>query len=712
MTSPPGGGALLRQFARGCGVGLGAGVLSATVLALLVLLIAPAAKAAADLTQLPEQRLNDVRSGSLLLGDGAHSSYRLAPRLKTDVDLRVSGMLVRAKLVQRFRNPSKQWVEGVYAFPLPENAAVDHLSMHIGERTIEGQVQERSQARRNYIAARSAGKKTALLEQQRPNIFTASVANIGPGEEVSVEIEYQQTLRYDQGEFHLRFPMVVSPRYIPGVVPPTAAHVVHFGNTGWARDTDIVPDASRITPPVVPPGHGRLNLLSLRVELDAGFALAKLRSSYHQVHIQRGEAGKAAVTLADGDVVANRDFELVWSPDPDHAPRAALFTERKGNDRYALVMVMPPTAAQSSAQRLPRDVSFVIDTSGSMGGPSIRQARDALNLALDRLHRQDRFNVIQFNSVTEALFQHAQPADAEHIDSAHRYVDRLYATGGTEMAGALKAALDGSEQSGRLRQVIFLTDGSVGNEAQLFDLIRRRLGGSRLFTVGIGSAPNSYFMHKAAQYGRGTFTYIGDRREVRDKMQGLFSKLESPVMSSLEVHGADGSSVAVWPRRLPDLYLREPVVFTAKLPYDMTGLTLSGRQGEQAWRIQLPLDDGRIGAGIGVLWARDKIAALMDSLHDGADAGAVRKAVTAVALAHHLVSRYTSLVAIDVTLSRGLGQTLNQRAVPVNLAHGWRYGKVFGGLPQTATPAQLKFVIGTLLLVIAAWLYRRRRRRV
>jgi Ca-activated chloride channel family protein len=706
-------GSVGRTLAAGAAAGIGAGLVSALVLALLVLVFPAGARASGtDDARMPEARLSDVDSGSLLLRTGDGAVYRRAPTLNTDVDIRVSGMVARAKVVQHFRNPGHRWLEGVYVFPLPENAAVDHLRMRIGERVIEGQIKERQQARKIYQQAKRAGRKASLLEQQRPNIFTSAVANIGPGEEVTIEIEYQQILRYDHGRFDLRFPMVVGPRYIPGSPVQRDETVSGFSGGGWARDTDVVADASRITPPVLPPSRGKANPVRLRVQLDAGFPLATVESPYHPVRLDRHGNGKVTVTLAGGAVPADRDFELTWRPERGHEPRAALFTETVGKDRYALVMVVPPADEDNAANRLPRDVIYVIDTSGSMGGASIRQARRALGLALDRLDPRDRFNVIQFNSTTQQLFDRVQPADRGHVQLAHQYVSRLRATGGTEMAPALTAALAGKEDGQRLRQVVFLTDGSVGNEAQLFNLIRTHLGDSRLFTVGIGSAPNSYFMRKAAQYGRGTYTYIGSVAEVGAKMRELFAKLEHPVMSHLSVQWPEGMQAQMWPRRLHDLYLGEPVVFAARLQGKGDGPTvLSGLRDNTHWRVQLPLGNGRAGAGIGVLWARSKIGALMDSLHDGADAASVRRQVVAVALHHHLVSKYTSLVAVDVTPSRPQGERLSRGNVPTNLPHGWQYGKVFGRLPQTATPAELNLLLGALLSLAAVGLHLRLRRR-
>ncbi len=505
--------------------------------------------------------LSDATQGTLALRR-KEGGFLAPPPVKTHVSMRVTGMVARVKVEQQFTNPTSEWQEGVYVFPLPEKAAVDHLNMRIGERVIEGQIKEREEARRVYEQAKTEGKKAALVEQERPNLFTNSVAHIGPIETVRVEIEYQQTLHYDQGVFRLRFPMTMTPRYVPGVA--IAKPINSFGANGWAQDTDAVPDAARITPPVPHPATGYQHPLTLSIDLDPGFPLETLTSTYHPIAVTDASYGRKAIKLNEGTVPANKDFELVWAPQLTAAPQAALFHEIKGSKQYALLMVMPPSPAQAVAS-LPREAIFIIDTSGSMQGQSMNQAKEALQLALNRLKPGDRFNVIQFNSVTDKLFPDAVPAEAQNLARAREYVSRLYATGGTEMLPALRAALNGKANPGLVRQVLFLTDGAVGNEQQLFEFIKTNLGDSRLFTVGIGSAPNSHFMSKAAEFGRGTFTYIGNISEVKEKMTALFAKVESPVLANLAIRWPAGQQVEMWPKRVPDLYAGEPLIVSARL---------------------------------------------------------------------------------------------------------------------------------------------------
>lgn len=684
---------VLRLFALGL-------VLALAQIAVVMLLSSTAhAASGTDLSAYPMKR-GEAGQGTLLMRANDGSSFAL-PTLTTDVSIRVSGPLARARVVQTFRNPGQDWLEGTYVFPLPENAAVDRLRMRIGERVVEGEIREKAQARAVFEQARAEGKRAALVEQERPNLFTTAVANIPPESDIQVEIEYQQTLHYqlqdDTGRYSLRFPMVAGPRYIPGTPVGTPA------GSGTASPTDQVADADRISPPVLHPDQGPINPVKLRVELDAGVPVATVDSPYHSVNIDAPHAHRRIITLAEGTTPANRDFELSWTLAAGQAPQVALFTEPGRDMDYALLILMPPRL-KADEHPLPREVVFILDTSGSMEGTSIVQAREALALALRRLGPTDRFNVIEFNSQTNAFFPDAQPASRSNIEAATRWVRSLQARGGTEMAPALTQALNGTEDPTRVRQVIFLTDGAVGNEEALFRLIEKRLGDARLFTIGIGAAPNSYFMNKVASAGRGSFTYIGKPEEVQERMTALFAKLESPVLKGITLNWPDGSAAEVWPRRMPDLYAGEPLVVAAALRKTGGRLRVSGVGHDEEWTTDVPLTDAAPATGAGVLWARQKIDSLLDELRAGAQETEIRPAVVDLALAHHLVSRYTSLVAVDKTPARPSGDALHGGAMPTNLPEGWKHEAVFGRLPQGATDSRMNLLLGSLALLVCALL--------
>lgn len=680
-------------------------------------------------------RPGDARAGTFLI-DGT-DGQRAAPNVSTDVRIEVTGLIARTHVVQRFHNPTSDWVEGVYVFPLPPDSAVDRLRMRVGERMLEGQIQEREKARKTYQKAKSEGRKASLVEQERPNIFTTSVANLGPGEELEVAISYQEDVPYDQGRFALRFPMVVAPRYIP-----PAPLGENFGEAGWTTDSLPGKDADRITSPVTANDDPRSPTVSLSVRLDTGFRLDDVQSASHPVRVVARSGNVYDVELETAPVAADSDFQLEWSPVVGDKPTAALFHEEFEGESYALLMVVPPRPDAAVRARLSRETIFVIDTSGSMDGESIVQARAALDLALSQLRPEDSFNVIRFASDFTQLFPRSSKADVVAVERARQWVRSLRSGGGTEMLPALEAALHDDAERSAVRQVIFITDGAIGNEDALFRTLDQKLGRSRLFSVGIGSAPNSHFMTQAAERGRGTFTYISDPSQVEARMSELFSKIDNPILHDLRVTW-DQAGVESWPAELPDLYVGEPIVLTARMKTRKGGVVLEGRRDQEDVRFDLPTTGGSPRSGIARLWARRKVKALMTAMNRGADRQRTTEAITTLGLRHHLVTRFTSLVAVDVTPTAPVDVELKTRKVPTRLPKGWTFRGLFGlsptppvavppadkpgpdlrtanrsrvsqpnafaapgRLPQGGTPAALLFWVGSTLLGASAVLGR------
>jgi Ca-activated chloride channel homolog len=623
------------------------------------------------------------------------------------VQIAVTGIIARATVRQEFTNSSHKksdWLEGVYVFPLPETAAVDHLGMHVGERIIEGQIKERAEAKKVYEKAKQEGKRTSLVEQERPNIFTTSVANIGPGEWIIVEIEYQETIRYDQGTFHLRFPMVVGQRYIPGT--PVIVEAQDPNGSGTMLDTDRVPDASRITPPVQKSGLGSINPVSLSLSLT-GFPRTKVESLSHPVIVIPDRDGGYHISLKKDAVPADRDFQLTWSPVPSTEPSATILTEQRNGETYALLMLMPPTQPRDATPHMPRDLTFVIDTSGSMAGSSIEQAKSALATALTRLTIQDRFNVIQFNNTVRSLFSSAQPVTTTAMRKAIQYVEGLSADGGTEMLPALRQALKSPQDSTRLQQIVLITDGQVGNEDELFELLHHRLGTRRIFTIGIGPTPNSHLMRKTAEFGSGIFTYVGNLTEVKDKLDTLFKKLERPVLNDIQLDRTGWAGLEHYPSNIADLYEGEPIVLALKATSLPDQAVLRGQMGTQPWSLPLSMKQATHRGGLSVYWARQKISSLMDEVFTGTAVETVRKGILDVALAHHLVSTYTSLVAVDVTPARVVSKPETEVLQSTKSSEDQEKTAMIG-LPKTGTNGPLQLLLGLLLLGAAAILWQTR----
>ncbi len=649
---------------------------------------------------------DEIAAGTLLLHPRGGGVNLPAVRLGTHVEVDVSGMVARTRVVQAFRNTGTRWAAATYLYPLPEDGAVDSLKMVVGQRVIVGEIKRRAEASAAYEKAKTAGQKAALVEQQRPNMFTSKVANIAPGETVLIEIQYQAPVIHKGGDYQLRLPLVVGPRYVP-------ARTV--------RDAESAADASAVTAPLLDPKHGKINPVSVEVRLRAGFPIANLISPSHKIVIVEGSDGVRIVRLAQGHEPADRDFVLGWrSAAADTS--VGLFRERVGNADYAMAVLTPPVDDVKRPVP-PREMVFVIDNSGSMGGESMEQAKASLLRALATLKPKDRFNVIRFDDTMTELFERPVAATPEQVALAVRFTTALEASGGTEMLPALKEALvdDTPADAARVRQVIFLTDGSISNEGEMLAELAGKRGRSRVFMVGIGSAPNSYLMSHMAEVGRGSFTHIGDTATVDARMAELLHRLTRPAVTDLKAR-LIGRNGEITPETLPDLYAGEPLVILARAGKLSGRLEVSGRIGDRAWSQSVELAAAVEGPGVAKLWARRKVA----ETEVAATLGTVNEATAAEAIAQlglrfNLVTRETSLVAIDRTPSRPVHARLTQEELPLNLPKGWDFETLFNGnvsnaqasgvaadeageafeLPQTATEAGRLLQAGLALILLA-----------
>jgi Ca-activated chloride channel family protein len=621
-----------------------------------------------------------------------------APRVHTHVRMTVTGVVARVDVTQRFQNTSADWVEGLYAFPLPENCAVDRMRMQIGERIIEGKIQEKVQAEQLYQEARANGQRASLVQQHRPNLFRTSVANIGPEQSIDITIGYLQIVTLQQGRYSLRFPLTITPRYLPvgsdvevPLTMETPVGAVNAFSTS-AVDRTALGDVQ----PLLAQPDERYHSVSFDIELQAGTAVENITSTYHRIRVEDHEAAYQ-IALTDGRVAPDQDFELAWTPVVHGEPAAVLFREHTAAGDHLLLMLMPPHEKVQLVT--PREVIFIIDTSGSMAGESLEQARGALLEALGTLAPTDKFNIIQFNSVHQSLFETPVTASLIDLRRAREYVLGLLSTGGTEMLPALTAAMNTPLAGEYLRQIIFITDGAVGNEDELMQAINTGLGDARLFTVGIGSAPNGFFMRKAAQMGRGTFTYIGATAEVAARMGELIRKVQQPALTNIELQWPSGVQPELAPARIGDLYADEPLVVTARVAREAHGVVQISGTSSRPWARQLPLDAGESRTGISTLWARNTIEDLMDQQAGGRSDAEIREQVLPLALSYGLVTRYTSLIAVDRNPARPPGESLESQRVPNAQPQGSEWSTV--AYPSTATPAQLQLLIGMLALACA-----------
>lgn len=624
------------------------------------------------------------QSPALTMVDSAGVKASPGVILKSEAKMTVTGLINHVVVTQHYRNENPFAVNARYVFPLPDESAVHAMTMRIGERIIKGEIDKKANAEARFERAKQAGQQAALVKQQRANMFTTDVANIAPGEKVIIELEYQEVIDYRSGTFAIRFPTTITPRYhtIAGKLSEHSENTQasqSYAPNGWLSPV--------YQPQVEKDSHrGQFNL---SINIDVGLELIDIQSKYHKIETKNPAFGQYQVTLNEQSA-ANRDFLLEFKPLQKAQAQAAFFTEQLDNgERYGLLMLMPPDDHFTQTERLPREMVFVVDTSGSMHGQSMEQAKSALFYALSLLDSDDSFNIIGFDNQVTPLGEKPMVANDFNLRRAERFIYDLQADGGTEIKGALDAVLDDKEHIGFVRQVVFLTDGSVSNEDALFKHISAKLGDSRLFTVGIGSAPNSLFMRRAADVGRGSFTFIGSSNEVKPKMQQLFDKLAHPAISQLALKSDNTGEqpLEYWPSPLPDLYFAEPVMVAIKLD-EQQSISLHGQTAQGPLAIELNTQQGQQAKGVARLWARQKINSLL--LYN--ELQAVKPEVESLALAHQLLSPFTAFIAVDKTpLSHVAEQTVQvQNQLPQGLKMR---------LPQTDGQSRLHILLGLILLI-------------
>ena len=614
----------------------------------------------------PSINLDDVESGQLLMRSGNKLSSAIL--LSTDIKIAVAGSSSRTIVSQRFINTSETWAEGVYVFPIGENAAVDTLKLRIGEKFIEGIIKEKFEAKVIYEEAKAEGKKASLIEQQKPNLFTNNIANIGPGEVVVVQIEFQSKLISKDGTWELRVPLVSAPRFDISVIEEK----IEFGSSGFSNKSINTDYNENIDIKIL--GEKELfNPVEIFIDLNTGFEVNSVKSAFHKVNIDKLSNGHHKISLP-GPISSDRDFVLRWTA-KDKDTQTSLFKETQGNQDHLLLTLNPPLTNKNKYSPN-REIIFIQDISGSMGGEPLRQSKIGLEMAIKRLKPSDKFNIVLFNDRYSSYAENPVLATAKERDKAIRYVRRLNSYGGTEMYPALKYALKNfrSEKS-VLKQLIFLTDGAVTQESKLFSLINRELKTARLFTIGIGSAPNSFFMSRAAELGRGSHIYIGDMDEISNRMTDLFGKIENPVITDLELILPKGFVAEVYPNPLPDLYAGDPLSIAIRGKNASGIAKVIGKIGNQKWVARVTLDQGSDQIGIAKLWAREKISNLERnriSLSPNASQKAhIDSELLQTALNYGLVSRLTSMVAVDITPSRPQGINFETSKLKVVIPNGW-----------------------------------------
>lgn len=613
--------------------------------------------------------LDEVGSGALVCE--IEDREVPVPLAHTEVDATVTGFVAAVDVRQTFENPFDTKIEAIYRFPLPQNAAVHEFVMQIGERRIRGLIREREEAERTYLHARAQGFTASLLTQERPNVFTQAVANIEPGKSIDVDIRYLHTIGQLDGWFEFRFPMVVAPRYNPPGSTDGIAAVERGGTGSTLQATEV-----EYLAPHERSGHD----IGLRVRLETGLEPEEIHSPSHAVRIEAVGEGTAVAALRESDSIPNRDFVLRWRLGGDEV-RATMLTSHRGDDGYFAMLVLPPTDLGSLPRR-PIELTFVLDRSGSMSGDSISVARRAIRRCLGELTERDTFNLVSFSTSADRFEGEAVAADERNLARALRWLDRVEADGGTEMIQAVKAAFPKrAPDSERVRCVAFLTDGHVGNEAEVLELLSERLHGARVFSFAVGSASNQFLAERMARLGQGAVAFLGQGDDPDDVMRLFLSRVTRPALEDVSIDWGGAAVSEVFPAEMPDLYAGRPVVVTGRYTGSMADVALSGSVAGEARRV--PLDahvDNSAHPGIPTVWARRKVASVVDAaLVSGAtDTASFRRQVQELALEHGLLSDFTAFVAVDSSrpTEGDHGVTV---PVPLPVPDGLRYDTTVGG---------------------------------
>jgi Ca-activated chloride channel family protein len=582
--------------------------------------------------------------------------------MHTDVRAYISGYIATVQVTQQFTNPFDAKIEAVYVFPLPHNAAVNEFIMSIGDRHIRGMIRERVEAEKIYREARAQGYVASLLTQERPNIFTQNVANIEPGKQIDVHFKYFHTLAYDDGCYEFVFPMVVGPRFNP----PGASDGVGVVPRGRQGESGHKTEVSYLRP-----GERSGHDISVRAEIDAGVAIEEFTSKSHVVVTETNSPGRLTVVLSPHDRLPNKDFVLRYRVAGERI-KSNLLTQRDERGGFFTLMIYPPKELHA-LKRQPMEMIFVLDCSGSMNGQPIAQAKTAISRALRHLEMDDSFQIINFSERASQLGSRPLEATPANVERGLAYLKALNSDGPTMMIEGIKAALDFPHDPRRLRFVSFLTDGYIGNEAQILAAVHERVGASRIFSFGVGSSPNRYLLDHMGKLGHGAVAYLGLNDSAAEVMDRFFERISHPAMTDLQIDWGGMQVTEVFPRRAPDLFVGRPVILTGRFTgTERTAIRVSGNVGSERTSIALPSDAATgTHAGLSSVWARMKIGDLADqSAYDLNPELAAQ--VKKVALDFNLMSAYTVFLAVDSS-RRTEGDEATTVPVPVPVPEGVKY---------------------------------------
>ncbi|MEM7099409.1 MAG: VIT domain-containing protein [Pseudomonadota bacterium] len=597
----------------------------------------------------------DVATSGYIEAD-FNGSRLIFTALESDYRVEVVGDVVNVALTQVYSNPVDVPVNARYLFPINHSAAVHAMTMRVGDEEIRAVMQEKQVAEQTFEKAKVEGKSASLLTQHRPNMFTQQIANLMPGMPISVTIEYSHLLTRDKQGYELVIPMVVGPRFEPPEQSPGSEHDDGVLTQQWTfQKLPIYPPTAGIDLPET----FISDRVTLAVSVETPNALRQIVSPTHPIDVQHVSSTQVDVGFAQGVVLDNRDFVLQFSTGSNQVDLGLLTHWDEEDEGYFSLLIEPPVNVDESLV-IPREMVFLLDCSGSMSGLPMLASKKFMSQALRQLRPTDTFRIIRFSDSATEFSSLPLAATPQNIQRGLSYVAQLFGSGGTMMDSGIRQALSGSIPEGRMRNVVFLTDGYIGNEVEILKLVGNYLGDARLFAYGVGAGVNRYLMDEIGRVGRGFTHYFdptSDQEDLEVVTSQLVGRLASPVLQDIELDWGDLPISDVYPASLPDLYAGDSIRVVGRFSAPAEGkVQISGTSRRSVAHLHkhVSLDEHGQRPVLRRSWAR---AGIRERMHHLATPNEIRsprtedsqlvQEITELGLRHALVTQWTSFVAVS-----------------------------------------------------------------
>jgi len=675
-----------------------------------------------DKEKIKGYKIQEIKAGTLIKKIQGTDKYEVIPQLETNIAVDIQGMVASTIMDQVFINTSDKAIEAKYIFPLNNNCAVYDMFFIIDDRIISSKIEEKKEAKKEYEEAKKDGKRASILNEERPNIFSQSIANIMPNDSIRIRIKYVEAIKYEDGEFEYRLPLAITPRFAE------ESSEIKISK-GVNRVSSTVIDKSRITPHYIPQriisGRG----VSININLDAGIEILNSSAS-HPILKNIIDKSKMSVSLQNERILADQDFIFNYKIQKKQEPQIATFISEMNGEDYYMIQAIPPKPKKDK-NKISKEMTFIIDVSSSMHGNNMMYAKSALLEGINALGEDDYFNIIQFNDQFEYFKPYPIAANKDNIIDGKKYVSNLHATGGTRALPALEWAMNEPKQQNTMKMIVFITDGAVGYEDAVFSLINQSLGNARIFPIAIGSAPNSFLLEKVAQISRGTHTYIKNNNEIISQMNSLLSKINKPILSDIKI--TLDKNADYYPNPVKDLYHNEPLIIFGKSDEINNKIKIEAQTNRGDYKKTIKIKKRKIKEhkSIPILWGRKKIDFLMNqyrlkTANSSQTKEGIKNEIISISKKYNILSKFTSFVAIENIISNYSGDLFstniaselpknfeikqfpkfdkkdNYKLASTNIKNNYKPKYIPNRLPQTSTNNPLYLLIGAIMLFSAA----------